>query len=277
MSTPKENPEENPQLTPEEERRAENEIAAALFDAEHGSMTHLAADLPPEVFQQFLANVKAYEERSADLVPVRELLGDTTWPDGTKIQSVEEGEQAIAKVEALLREHRIETERPAHLSPAGYYFFLTQDLMDHPVVPPLGDTRLLVHYDDIRQDGPAFMADVAEQFLLMLWDLSQPFDPLIFAEQVRLGQEAVSPERALGAVNGWRGQFQSITPGACTADGPLRGPDGATYFQCTVSYTTVDTDGQSETLEGPGVIQLAMNPGERFWRVAGAAVPGFEL
>ena len=266
------------ELTPEEEQRAENEITAALFDAEHGSITHLAEDLPPDVLKQFLANVKAFEAQAGNTVTVRSLLpAGATWPDGTQIQSVAAGEAAITQVEELLRAHRIHLERPQHLSPAGYYYFLTVDLMEHHVVPPAEDMQLLIRYDDIRQDGPIFMADVAEQFLMMLFDLNQPFDPAIFADRVRLGPEVVDPERALRAVQGWQGRFQSITPGACYPGDPLRGPDGATYFQCEVAYTTVDVDGNAETHNGPGVIQLGMNPGERFWRVAGAALPGFEL
>ena len=273
-----EHPESEPELTPEEELRAQNEIAAALFDAEHGSFTQITDDLPPEVLQQFLANVKAFEAQKGELVTIRALLGDAaTWPDGTTIKSVEEGEAAIQHVEALLEQRHIQTERPPHLSPAGYYFYLTVDLMAHRIVPPVNDMIYVVHYDDVRQDGPTYMADIAEQFLGMFFDLSQPFDPAIFADKVRLGQEVVGPEEALQAINGWRGRFQSITPGACYPGEPLRGPDGATYFTFEVSYTTVDADGQSETLEGGGLVQLAMNRGERFWRIAGASMPGFEL
>ena len=273
-----EHPESEPELTPEEELRAQNEIAAALFDAEHGSFTHIAKDLPADVFQQFLANVKAFEEGAASMISVREVLGSNAkWADGTKIQTAEEGEQAIADLEALLKKHHLHVERPAHLSPAGYYYYLTVDLMDHLVVPPTAELHHVIDYDDVRQDSPNYMADVSEQFLAMLFDLERPFDPSIFAKEVRLNGVLTTPERALQSINGWRGQFQSLTPGECRPGEPIAAPDGATYFTFDVAYTTVDVDGNPETQEGPSLVQLSMDPKERFWRVCGATMPGFEL
>ena len=50
-----------PEMDPEENLRADNELSALSLELQYGAKMHISGDAPPEVVQQFLAQVAAFD------------------------------------------------------------------------------------------------------------------------------------------------------------------------------------------------------------------------
>ena len=262
-------------LTPREDRAADNEIRAALFDAEHGAHTFISPDLPPELREQFLKNVLAVENATeADKRTVRELMG--ALPIASEPPATDpEAEQRIKTLEEHFRARQLLVLRPRHLSARGYYHFLITDLLDVRVVPPANERQFVtIDYDAVRHDGPQHLVDRSEAFLRAFLTPTEPFPTDLLAPQLRLGPEVVSTERALAHLNEARARWTSVVPRAFAPGDIQAGPNGL-FLWFDVAYDATDAAGHTETFEGMGVLQLIFYRGA--YRIQGGSFPGFEF
>lgn len=263
-------------LDPKEEQYAENQIKAALFDAEHGSHTYVSPDMPPEMLEQFLKNVKAIEEaEEGDKVSVRELLGD----DFKKLpvpESDEAAETEIEKLETLLRRHQLIVLRPDHLRPQGYLHFLTHDLLEVRVTPPQKPRQFLtIDYNEVRHDGPQYIVDRVEAFLIALFSLDKPFPFDLLAPKMRLGPKVVTPERGLQHIKEWQARFRKIEPIAFEPVDIQQIPGNGLFLLFMVAYKTTDLNGKTEEYSDVGTGQIWFYEDE--FRIEGMTIPGFEF
>lgn len=263
-------------LDPKEEQDAENQIRAALFDAEHDSHTYVSPDMPPELLEQFLANVKAIEEaEESDKKSVRELIGHEFGKNPFP-EDDEAAELAITQIDEHLRRHQIIMLRPDHLTPRGYYRFLIEELPEVRIVPPKSKQQFItIDYDRVRHDAPQFVIDRTELFLIGLLSLDVPFPPDILASRVRLGPEVVSRERGVQHVNEWRAQWKEIVPLGFKPTDIQAIPDNGLFFLFMVAYQATDMNGNTEEYSGPGTSQVHFQDGE--FRIEGMSIPGFEF
>ena len=119
------------------------------------------------------------------------------------------------------------------------------------------------------------MATVTEQFLKDLIDPGKPFSGAWLAKVCRDGADVCDKATALAKITEWKAQWQDIKPVAFGTGTPMRGPDGAVYFQFACEYHVTDKNGNREEYDGPGLSQLALEDGE--FRVVGFVMEGFEM
>ena len=273
------------ELSPEERLRIDNELTKAQLGDAFGAVFGDLSDggLPPEMEAEFLRRIQALEAGGADAyVPIRSLLSRKTLKQTATKAKQGKHDAAIAELLAALQHAGVLTEQPDWITDRAYYEFLVTDFLDHtipepPPPAPGAETRhaIGVLYDQVRSDSPNHMATVTQRFLEDLLDPGQPFTGELLAHTCRDGQEAVSKDVALAKIRRWKEQWRDIRPIGFGTGTPLRGPDGAIYFQFGCEYHVTDKNGNTEAYDGPGLSQLALEEGE--FRVVGWVMEGFEM
>ena len=273
-------------LTPEERLRIENELTKARLEQDHGAVFGAFSEegLPPELEAQFLASVEAFEKASeAPLVPIRNFVSPELLSIARRKAEAGDFEGAsewLAK--EITRQAGVTLDRPGWLSEEGYYRYLSTDLLDFEIPEPTDqsdarDIKRVLHvaYDDVRSDSPNHMATVTEAFLADLLHYGHPFSGHLLAHTCRDGADVVDKATATQKIRRWKEQWTEIIPIGFGPAKPLRGPDGAIYFQFGCAYHVTDKKGNREEYEGPGLSQLALEDGE--FRVVGFVMEGFEM
>ncbi|MBB4079782.1 hypothetical protein GGR28_002409 [Lewinella aquimaris] len=265
---------------PSEEQVYENQLKVALFDAERGSHTHISDDMPPELLDQFQAQIRSFEaqQASGNFVPVRKLLGDAPLVAPRDIPDDATARRETVRLLKLLESVGVLTDEVPDLEPLPYYTFLHDVLLEHEVVPPQKGQRVMLPFEQVFMEDFDPIESITEFFLLRLFDLEQVFPADILNGEMRLDNQVVGPEQALAHLSGWRAQFSEITPiGFEPFDDPRLPPRTATdaVQLFVVEYEATYPDGRTEKFVGPGVVELVYDGEE--WRVSGAQFAGFQF
>ena len=268
---------------PVPEDHIEREIQTALFDAEMGGISYVANDIPLELMNEFHEHIRQFHASDAHKkeVAINELL-----PTGFLIVPPEEiTDEAIAvreieRILTALDAANIVTDAPEDLSAQAYYTFLHDVILPTKVIPFGGKAKTFLPYEDFLEDD--FLEDeldpeiqAAENFLLSLLFLAEPFPLAILANEVRLGSEMVDRAVAFEYITNWRAQFREIIP-ISFAPGYIETDEaGGIYPIFHITYKTIDTAGVETEYSDNGVVQLQFIDGK--YLVQGAQFPGFEL
>lgn len=276
-----------------EEQIIDAELADALFEIETGGITRSDPNLPPEIREAFMNQIRAFEEQlknGAITVPIRELIGE---PEVEYIEEVAPyGPVAIRRETGRLTK-RIEEagfaiERPEDMSnDSSWYRFLSEILLEHEVIPTptsVGSVQSIQYlsFEEIIADQVDIEMLAVEAFLLNLFNLDEPFGTEILADYVQLKGESVPQRLALNHINNWRKQFSSITPISFgeLEDAPempkVEGSDGIPKL-FGLDYEVTYHNGQTKLFEGVGVCLLVQEDEFTPPLVVGASFPGFEL
>jgi len=268
---------------PVPEDHIEREIQTALFDAEMGGISYVANDIPLELMNEFHEHIRQFHASDAHKkeVAINELL-----PTGFLIVPPEEiTDEAIAvreieRILTALDAVNIVTDAPEDLSAQAYYTFLHDVILPTKVIPFGGKAKTFLPYEDFLEDD--FLEDeldpeiqAAENFLLSLLFLAEPFPLAILANEVRLGSEMVDRAVAFEYITNWRAQFREIIP-ISFAPGYIETDEaGGIYPIFHITYKTIDTAGVETEYSDNGVVQLQFIDGK--YLIQGAQFPGFEL
>lgn len=267
--------EENLHLTPEEEMRIENKLKALDLELTYGAQNYTAGDAPPEIISQFYDNVKKYEEQYANApkVQVHEFIGQ---PEIVPIDDLkkEEIELEIGKLVQLLEEKQVIIDRPDHLSPKGYYRFLTEEFMQHEITDFSAQTMMhCFSYAEFHRDGREFIEQHVSDFLLDLLNLGHDFKGLWLSENCRDYKNQITKDEAIKRCNTFRAMHKELKPLAFQPEKvELHG--GTMYLFFLVRWEGISA-GTGETVkhEGLGISQLGWEDEE--WLVQGVEMPGF--
>ena len=282
-------------LSPEERIRIQNELTKSDLTDKHGAAFEFVAenseDFTPKMEQQFLQNIARIENGGTDAyVPIRSLISKKAISVAAVKAQQENWEEACNELLQACITGGVMTEQPDWISPRGWYAFLSTDFLDHTIPPPpplqAGATQrhmVGAFYDQIRQDSPETMLMMTSNLLLDILNVTEAFASThLFADEVRNGQELQSRKAAMTKINAWREKWSTIEPGGFNPGGPMRGPDGATYFrfECSFKATPIseDTDqskGKVTLYDGDGVVQFISV--DKHLEVVGLMMPGFEL
>ncbi|PHI19692.1 hypothetical protein CEQ90_11625 [Lewinellaceae bacterium SD302] len=271
------------------------QIKQALFDAEMGGEGWVSNDIPPEVQDAFYNQIRAAEGKLDDeeLVTIRSLMEGVEMPDMATLKS----EKAIIEeIERLVPAYAAKGIMP--IPPEGQHGFDTRlayeyltgdDLLDFKVAKPVAGMMMTLLYeqvmglpipppDELSGEGDyefTFLVEVAEDFLLELLVLEEPFDADILASEVRLGDKTVSRLKGLHHVNQWRDQFAKIEP-LGFRPGPVKEESPFKYQFVEVAYRVHPKDGSAPMLhEGDGIVQIIEE--DEDFKIQGAAIPGFKF
>lgn len=265
-------------LSPEEDSQAQKEIMAALFDAEMGGKTFVSddADMPPEVLETFLNQVRDFHAQEGNEITVRDYLGDDAPKPPFQPKNKEAAQAEVEKVIAILEAKQILLLFPDDLNLRDKYIFLMHDLQNYEFLPPVGEQIFTIDYDDIQGAKNAPIYACVERFLLSLLNLEEPFSASLLSSEVRLGEDVVSRKRAKEHVDIWRSQFKKIVPLAFEADEAQRqGVQNSMFCMFKVAYETTDLKGNTKEEASAGVAQMTYE--EENWCIQGASFAGFEF
>lgn len=268
----------DPKLTPKDEQRIENELKALNLEINHGATHFFAADdAPPELVSQFLDNIAKFEEAHAkgERVPIRQFAEIGHLPAAAELDERELEPQIEALLEQL-EAKGIAIDRPEHLSPRGYYHFLSEVFLEEEI--PNHSVPGLIHgflYDELRHDSPDFIRDHVEETLLDLLNLGGDFQGEWLSEHCRNQTDAITKAEALESIRIFRSKYESITPIAFQAQ-EVKPTHDAMYLFFGVAWEGRPLKGGApERYEGMGISQVDWEDGE--WRVQGLKIPGFEF
>ncbi len=277
-------------LTPDERLRLQNELTKAQMESEHGAFFGFGENadgaFTPEMEAQFLQRIMAIEGGGPETyVPIGDFLSRKVAKQATAMAKARQFERANKLLLETFMKAGVYTEQPEWMTDAGFYRFLTTDFLEHTIPAPPEQTAIdgdpqkrhviAVMYDQVRSDSPNHMATVTTQFLEDLLDPAAPFTGELLAHTCRDGAEAVPKAQALQKIRQWKEQWTKIVPVGFGTGKPLKGPDGAVYFNFGCEYRVTDRDGVEHTFDGPGLSQLALE-GKAF-RVVGFSMEGFEM
>jgi len=171
---------------PEENLRMENELLRLKLKAELGGESHSISDIDPEIENEFLKNVLAFEHNFANSKPAKvyDLLGkpDFKRPDDLDDNSVS---KALEEITELMSEKNIEVYFGDGYDDRTKYHFITEELFEHETTfaPMPGMTTNFDyeefhpnHKKDIEKRGEEFISGwFKRDFSERSWELADHF------------------------------------------------------------------------------------------------------
>ncbi|WP_116107332.1 hypothetical protein [Lewinella sp. IMCC34191] len=271
MSTP-----EN--LSPDEERAIDNQIRAALFDAERGSHTYVSPDVEPELLDPFLRSIKENEER-ADEPPVllKSLLPDLELPD---LSPTAGQDAARAAVEDLL--HKLSAanihvdDYPFHLTDREYYDWLRGTLLHKDVYFPYGGGwNVHFSYAEIEPGSPTNMFSCLSMFLTELFRLDGTLDCWLLQGATYHNMETVAPPRQGHYLQCWRAGFRQLELIDLTPLPAFGTKENAAFLEFEIVYRGKLQNGDPVEYAGPG--RVSLHYVDPRWEIVALRFPGFAL
>lgn len=280
-------PGENPEKfsnDPKENLRMENEILRIRIKTELGGEYESDENLPPELENEFLKNILAFEHRYAKIkmVKIADLLGNPTVVKAAKMDD-ETIAKAYLDLEELLAQKNIVVEFTKPRDDRFKYRFITEELFEHETddmdVP--GMTKYF-NYEEFHPDHEGEIKDYTIKFLAdwfvrktdaAKWYLDDNFlqpDGKVFTKEEMIASfkkvfaaytSFEDSGYAMGDVH-----FDLNTTG-------LPGHEGMGFAEGMVKYTAVLENGEKIPVEGPFKFYFSRNNNR--WRIFFFYLTGF--
>lgn len=126
--------EDNSDLSTEEKLRMENEIEKLKLSALHGAEFFSNSELPPEIENEWLKYISAFEEQAGNVkqITVAEHLGNPEFPS---IHELSENEvvEMLNKVQHLMAENDLYLDCIVEMPEAEIYRFIIEELFQHEI------------------------------------------------------------------------------------------------------------------------------------------------
>jgi hypothetical protein len=152
---------------PKENLRIENEILRIKIKTELGGEYEGDSNLPPELENEFLKNILAFEHRYAQIkmLKVANLLGNPVFDDAALLDDKAVAD-AYHELETLLAEKHIVVEFTRPRDVRFKYRFITEELFEHETddMQVDGITKYF-NYEEFHPDHEAELAECAIKFL----------------------------------------------------------------------------------------------------------------
>jgi len=268
-----------PEFTPEENLDADNALAALNLEMRYGAKMHLSDEVPPEMLQQFLANVTAFENdhhSNGATTTVYQRIGEPPFatPDLLETATLP-GE--VKRLLDILEQNDLVVLRPDNLDDLVFYNFLVSEIF--PLEITANVIPGIVHcldYADFHPDETLLIAQIVEVFLLRLLNLKEPFFGELLSETCRDDLHEITREQALQIIADFRGRYETIIPVAFHIEELIESGSGPFYQTFLVRWKGIPPNGAAEELhEGLGVMMLDLENEE--WLVQGVNMPGFKF
>ena len=261
-------------LTPSEKLNAENQLEQAKLEME-GATFFSDSDAPPEIIAQFLQNIKNFNA-GLDTPPtsVSEHLGNPKLPTDLPHDS-DEFPVLIESINTLCESKGLNIIRPDHLTDAGYYKFILNDVMPHKIQPPLEGMTFVIDYDDFHKDSLFYLEQRTQDIVESIVNLNLPFDEDLLAENCRKVEGVITKAEAIKSIENYRGKYSEVIPVAFSLMEKEFTPS-AKYQMFGVEWEGIlKSNGEKEKHRGIGICQL--NLYNRKWLVEGVSFPGFDF
>ena len=138
---------------PQENLRMENELLKLKLQAQFGAKLGEGETLPPEIENEFLKNVFAFEQNLGDYTPIKvvELLGS---PDFKKAAELDEASLKIEydRLIELLNEKSMAVDFIRPRNDRFMYQFITEELFDHETDNSMPGMTMNFIYEEFHAD-----------------------------------------------------------------------------------------------------------------------------
>jgi len=255
---------------PEENLRMENELLRLKLQAELGGESFTSGELDPEIENEFLKNVMAFEQNWANSKSskVYDLLGK---PDFKRSDDLNDSEieEELEKITDLLAEKDMEVYFGDGYDSRTKYHFITEELFYHETTfaPMPGMTN---HKTDIQRRAEEFLSEWFKQSLNeKSWELADQF---ILPDRKILSRAevAVQLKNIFDAYTAFIDEkYEIIDIGF-----QLEGYTGLGHAEGVVKYNAVLENGESVRIGGPFKLYMTLESG--WWSIFHIVFPGFK-
>lgn len=151
---------------PEEQLRIENELLKLKMQAELGAIFSDNKNLPPEVEQEFLKQVKAFHDHQqrAPLIKVRDFLNIAPLPSSEDIPG-DALTVAWEQLEQQLAEKNLQVIFGEEIDDKTRYDFVVRELFELEIVEPAEGTNWIFDYEEFHPNHVKDMARRTEEFI----------------------------------------------------------------------------------------------------------------
>ena len=180
----------DPLPDPKDEILAENNLLKLKLSLEHGMKMEALSELDPEVENQWLKSVYAFEQQFKDVkkIKVYDRIGRPSFRKWDTL-TPEETTQELQRLRVLMENHGVELDCICEYDDALIYGFLTEELFQHEMddmqVP--GMTLHFIYeefYPNHDHDLRRYSFDFVKAIFARAWD--DEFDVTALAEEVLL-------------------------------------------------------------------------------------------
>ncbi len=244
---------------PEEQLRFENELLKLKLQAELGAQFGTNADIPPEVEQEFLKQIMAFQEHQKDapLVVFGEYAGIMDLKPAVELDE-DELEASWAALEVQLNDKQLHVNFGSDYPAAVKYEFVRMDLSPLEIMQPTEGHNWIFDYEEFHPNHPADIERLAIRFLNDFFEHSlsgeTPYftDPLIGSNGAlipvaKLVEKAQRFHDLFAAIRHFEFDIAGVKVDEATEPGQL----SMGYVEGAIRYTIETEDHQEELISGP--------------------------
>jgi hypothetical protein len=269
---------------PEENFRIENEILKIKLKAQYGDAFFMQSndELPPEIENQFLKNIIAFEDSRADAVftTVYESLGK---PDYKSAEELNDTEITIAlkRITAIMEQHNIALDiNDGPYADRTIYTFITEELFAHEIeMNPVFGSGWNFIYEEFYPNDKADIEKNTHEFLRH-W-FARNFDEYsseLAYQFITAGGERFDRKVFMEKIKPFFESFEAFRDDAYNIDEikfELQDNDnGLGHAEGMLKYDAVMENGEIIHYEGP--YKLYMQREDKWWTIFYFVMPGFE-
>jgi len=264
---------------PEENLRMENELMKLKLQAELDATSFTASDIDPEMENEFLKNVMAFEQNFAGAKPTRvfDLLGKPEFRRADELTD-EALDIGLEKLNGLLEEKNINVYFGDEVDSRTQYQFITEELFDHETTfLPMPGMMTCFDYEEFHPNHKKDIENRAKEFL------TEWFERSLNERSWELASHFILPDRTILTKADVVAKIKQVFDAYIAFnDGDykiidigfqLDGESGIGHAEGGVKYDAVLENG--ETVRKVGPFKLYMSNEGGWWNIFHIVFPGF--
>ena len=266
---------------PQENLRMENELLKLKLQAQFGAKLGEGETLPPEIENEFLKNVFAFEQNLGDYKPIKvfELLGS---PEFRKAAELDEASLKIEydRLIELLNEKSMAVDFIRPRNDRFMYQFITEELFDHETDNSMPGMTMHFIYEEFHADHDLDIRSRTDDFLRD-WFRKEfnEFSSELGYQFILPNGQTLTREEMLTKIQNLFDCYTSFTNcQVAMREVKFQWYDetqtGMGHAEGGVRYDAVLESGETVHFEGPFKLYLSNEDG--WWSVCYFVFPGFE-
>ena len=265
---------------PEENLRMENELLRLKMQAELGGNSFTSPGLDPQIENEFLKNVMAFENSYANSQPatVFHLLGKPYFKKADELHN-SQVEQALQELTDVLSEKNVEVDFSDEVDSRTRYEFITGELFVHETTFfPVGGMTIHFDYEEFHPNHKKDIENRAKEFL------EEWFKQSLNEKSWELADHFILPDRKILSKADIALQLKNIFAAykAFTDEKyvvkdvgfQLQEGGGLGHAEGFVKYDAILENAESVRFGGPFKLYMTLEHG--WWSIFHIVFPGFE-
>lgn len=270
---------------PEEDLRMQNDFLKLKMMTERGGVFGGDAELPPEIENEFLKNVMAFEKANDQAKPTKvyDLLGKPDFESEDKLDD-EALQTEFSRLNRLLEDHGIDVGFQRERDDRFKYQFITEELFQHetPFVPVKGMITGFI-YEEFHPDHELEITELTNRFLTDFLERNLDEDTFY------IGEEIIEPNGNVVPRDKYMKQFDTMyeaVPKFENTSYEIENQDyelqetegelaGMGFGEGTIHYDLIFRDGERKEIHGPFKIYFSRH--HDFWSICFFYLAGFNM